>query len=416
MASESADVTVMATALCRQAIFDVKLEAWAYELRYANPNIDDERLLSPFERPLLSSGPLSGEQTGALVLSAFAEFGLAQVVGKKKAFVCVSARALVAGLSLPVPSQRVTLQVQGLTIQHSILLETFRKLKDQGFDIALENFEMVPELEPLLDLADYVKVDVSEKSEAALRATMDYLKRYFVEPIASGISTKEQLRFCSALGFTGFQGTFLFEPELLQRTELPNSFIVVSQVLSLLQKADADFGAIEVAVKRDASLSVGVLKFLNSGAYAFKREVSSISQAVSLLGLKEFTKWLLLVMLSARREKPSELLMTALVRGRTCENFAKHRANVNPAHAFTVGLLSVMDALLDRPMEELLAELPLTQDIKSAILDFSGPEGQVLELVVTREHSLPDLEFDEQRRLTLAWLEALQWAETVRLG
>lgn len=406
----------MATALCRQAIFDAKLEAWAYELRYADPNSDDERLLSPFERPTPPRGPVSGEQTGALVLSAFAEFGLSQVVGKKKAFICVSARALVGGLSLPVPTQRVTLQVQGLSFQPALLLDTFRKLKDQGFDIALDNFELEPQMEPLLDVADYVKIDVSGKSETSLRATMAQLKHHFVEPIACGIATNEQLRFCSSLGFTSFQGTFLFEPQLLQRTELPNSFIVVSQLLSLLQKPDVDFSAIEVAVKRDVSLSVGVLKFLNSGAYAFKREVSSISQAVSLLGLKEFTKWLLLVMLSARREKPSELLMTALVRGRTCENFAKHRPNANPSHAFTVGLLSVMDALLDRPMEELLGELPLTQDIKTAILEFAGPEGQVLELVVTREQSLPDLEFDEQRRLTLAWLEALQWAETVRLG
>jgi c-di-GMP phosphodiesterase len=416
MASQSAEVTVLATALCRQAIFDDKLEAWAYELRYANPNSDDERLLSPFERPSHANVPASGEHTGALVLSAFAEFGLTQVVGKKKAFICVTARALVGGLSLPVPVQRVTLQVQGLDVPHTALIPTFRKLKDQGFDIALDNFEMTPLLEPLLDVADYVKVNVYGRTEDWLRSTMGQLKRHFVEPIAYGISTNEQLRFCVSLGFSGFQGTFLFEPQVLQRTELPNSFVVVSQVLSLLQKPDVDFGAIEVAVKRDVSLSVGVLKFLNSGAYAFKREVSSIAQAVSLLGLKEFTKWLLLVMLSARRDKPSELLMTALVRGRTCENFAKHRPNANPSHAFTVGLLSVMDALLDRPMEELLGELPLTQEIKSAILDFRGPEGEVLELVVTREHSLPDLEFDEQRRLTLAWLEALQWAETVRLG
>lgn len=415
MPHPSAEATVIASALTRQAIFDSKLDAYAYELRYAEPDPTQLVGRAGFGQMVPSQGPLSGEQTGALFLSAFAEFGLERVVGRRKAFIAASARTLTGGLPLPMPKQRVTLQIKDALLSPNVV-SSFRAWKDLGFDLALDQFEPSPTSLELLNVVDYVKIDVSHRSEQEIRDVIEGMKHYFVEPIATGIETNERLRFCSSLGFTGFQGDFLFRPQRLQRTELPSSFAVVSQVLTLLQNPDVDFGAVEAAVKRDASLSVAVLKFLNSGAYGFRREVSSISQAVSMLGLNEFTKWLVLVLLAARKDKPGELLTTALVRARTCENFAKSRALANPAQAFTIGLLSLLDAILDRPMEVLLDELPLTAQVRAAILEFAGLEGEVLELVVTREHCLPDLDEDEQRQLTKAWLEALQWAESIRLG
>lgn len=415
MSHSSVEATIVASALCRQAIFDSKLEVYAYELRHAEP--DPARIAARLQagRPFLPHGLVSGEQTGALLLSAFVEFGLDKVVGKRKAFISANAKSLVGGLPLPVPKQRVTLQVRD-ALSLPDIAASFRSWKDQGFDLALDQFDPNGRAVELLDSVDYVKVDVSLRTESEIRGLMDMLSHHFVEPIATGIESNEQLRFCASLGFAGFQGNFLFQPQHLQRTELPSSFTVVSQVLSLLQDPDVDFAAVEAAVKRDASLSVGVLKFLNSGAYGLRREVSSISQAVSMLGTNEFTKWLLLVLLAARKNKPGELLTTALVRARTCENFAKTRALANPPLAFTVGLLSLLDAVLDRPMEALLDELPLTNQVRSAILDFSGVEGEILELVVTREQSLPELDAEEQIQLTKSWLEALEWAEATRLG
>lgn len=415
MPHPSAEATVIASALSRQAIFDSKLDAYAYELRYAEPDPTQMVGRAGFGQMLPNHGPLSGEQTGALILSAFAEFGLERVVGRRKAFIAASARTLTGGLPLPVPKQRVTLQIKDALLSPNVV-SSFRAWKDLGFDLALDQFEPTPTSLELLNVVDYVKIDVAYRSEQEIREIIEGVKHYFVEPIATGIETNERLRYCSSLGFTGFQGDFLFRPQRMQRTELPSSFAVVSQVLTLLQNPDVDFAAVEAAVKRDASLSVAVLKFLNSGAYGFRREVSSISQAVSMLGLNEFTKWLLLVLLAARKDKPGELLTTALVRARTCENFAKWRALANPAQAFTVGLLSLLDAILDRPMEVLLDELPLTSQVRAAILEFAGLEGEVLELVITREQSLPELDEDEQRQLTKAWLEALQWAESIRIS
>lgn len=410
MSYSSAEATVVASAISRQAIFDAKLEVTAYELRHANPSraVGEQ---SPSSRG--EQSPESSEQTGGLLLSAFAEFGLEKLVGRRKAFVAVSSRALLGGLPLPVPAPRVVLQVKDSTIAPN-LIGAVRGWKDRGFEVALDQFELSQHSSTLLDFVDYVKVDVSRRSERELREVLDFLTRYFAEPIATGISTNEQLRFCASLGFTGFQGNFLFQRQHLQRAELPSSAVVVSQVLALVQNPDVDFAQIEATVKRDMSLSVAVLKFLNAAAFGFRREVSSISQAVSLLGLTEFTKWLLLVFLAARKDKPSELLLTALVRARTCENVARTRAMANPAQAFTVGLLSLLDALLEQPMETVLEELPLTPQVRSAILDFDGVEGEILELVITREQAMPELDEQDQQQLTRAWLEALSWAESIR--
>ncbi len=416
MLNSFADATVVASALSRQAIFDAKLDVWAYELRHATPRPESGDAELPRTSAFAEDAPRSGEQTGALILSAFVEFGLHRVVGDRKAFVSASARTLTAGLPLPLPRQRVTLQINDYIHGSERLLTALRDWKDQGFDIALDAFVPSRTTLPLLDVVDWVKIDVTGVDEGQLRSVMAELRRHFAEPIAVHVATGEQLRFCSSLGFTSFQGDFLLRPQLLQRAELPSSFATVSHVLAILRDPDVDFAAIEQAVKRDPSLTVAVLKFLNSGAYAFRREVASVSQAVSLLGTNEFTKWLLLVMLSARKNKPSELLTTALVRARTCENFARHRRDANPAQAFTVGVLSIMDALLDRTMEELLEELPLTPNVRSAILEFSGPEGQILEAVVSREHAPPHIPCEEQILLTRAWLEAVQWADVTRRG
>src|SRR5690606_24708581 len=240
MPHPSAEATVIASALSRQAIFDSKLEAYAYELRYAEPDPSQMVGRSGFGQLVQTEGPLSGEQTGALILSAFAEFGLDRVVGRRKAFIAASARTLMGGVPLPVPRQRVTVQVKDALSSPNVAA-AFRAWKDIGFDLALDRFQPTPSSFELLNIVDYVKIDVRSCSEQALRDIVEQVKHYFVEPIATGIETNEQLRFCSSLGFAGFQGNFLFRPQRLQRTELPSSFVVVSHVLALLQDPSVDF-------------------------------------------------------------------------------------------------------------------------------------------------------------------------------
>jgi EAL and modified HD-GYP domain-containing signal transduction protein len=134
---------------------------------------------------------------------------------------------------------------------------------------------------------------------------------------------------------------------------------------------------------------------------------------VALLGISEFTKWTLLVSLSSRFESPSELLVTALVRARTCENYARATGQ-SPDTAFIVGLLSVLDALLDRSMPDVLRELPLTEEICGAVLDLQGSAGRILERALAREQGSYGEDDDAEQTLTESWMEAVEWAEATR--
>jgi EAL and modified HD-GYP domain-containing signal transduction protein len=258
-----------------------------------------------------------------------------------------------------------------------------------------------------------VKLDFERLRGHGLRDHLAQLRPFPVKPIVTGLCNSAQVRLCVALGVECFQGDFLFKPQLMSRKELPSSFLVLTDLLSKLQDPEVEFQEIEALVKRDPGLSVAVLRFLNSSAYGFKQQVSSVRQAVALLGISEFTKWTLLVSLSSRFDKPSELLVTALVRARTCENFAR-ATRQSPDTAFIVGLLSVLDALLDRPMQDVLRELPLTEEISGAILELQGPAGRILERALLREQGGYGDDDDAEQILTEAWMEAVEWAETTR--
>jgi EAL and modified HD-GYP domain-containing signal transduction protein len=393
--------TVIACGISRQAIYDENLRAWAYELRYVDPEGD--------------AGPASmssDDTTSSVILSAFADFGLGRVVGSKKAFIHASVKTVTGEMPLPIPSQRVTLQVRDYEYAIEELVPALHARKREGFALALADFVYTDDVDALLTEVDFVKLDFQRLGEAGLTEHKRILQRFELDVVVSGLETSEQVRFCERLGFKNYQGDFLFKPQVMKRKELPANFVIVSDLFTKLQDPDVSFAAIEEIIKRDAGLSVAVLKFLNSSAYGFRQEVSSVSQAVSLLGLNEFMKWTLLVVLSARFEKPGEILTTALVRARTCENYARQTRATSPATSFMVGLLSVLDAILDQPIADLLEELPVTTEVRGAILEFAGPAGAILEKVVTREQHTLELEQTDQAALTKAWLEAVEWADS----
>lgn len=399
--ANTAGATLIRSALSRQAIYDRDLSVWAYELKYADPDAT---------RPVVDG---SDDTTSSLILSAFSEFGVERVVGQKKAFIGASYSTLTGEMPLPIPSARVALQIRDYQHPADELVDCVARRKDEGFAIVLEDFVYSAHSDALLNLVDYVKLDFARLRADGLREHMAELRRFAVRPIAAGLANSAQVRICEALGIDCFQGDFLFKPQLLSRRELPSSFMILNDLLIRLQDPDVEFQEIEELVKRDPGLSVAVLRFLNSSAYGFRQRVSSVSQAVALLGLSEFTKWALLVSLSSRFDKPSELLITAMVRARTCENYARS-IRQKPDQAFMVGLLSILDALLDRPMNEVLVELPLSDEVRAAILELSGPCGDILDRVLSRERGTLVLDEADEQRLGSAWIEAIEWAESAR--
>jgi EAL and modified HD-GYP domain-containing signal transduction protein len=228
--------------------------------------------------------------------------------------------------------------------------------------------------------------------------------------VASKIDTSEQFNACVAAGCHYFQGRFLFRPQVLSHKRLPKSLKTVTSLLKRLRDPAVQLSEIERIVKTDPALSVAVLGFFSSAAHALPRPVTSIAQAVNLIGLRQFSKWITLVALTSTTNRPSELVLVALIRARASELLATD-AGADPDAAFTVGLMSALEALFEQPLAELLDAMPVTPEIKAAVIGRSGVLGNILGDVLSREQDDVPLKVHfEPSAVNRAWLDALEWA------
>lgn len=381
----------------RQAIYDPSLHSRAYELFYRSVS----------ERGALARD--SERATCSVVLSAFAELGLERVAGRKRIFLPVSYDVISGALPLPIPAETVVLQVRDY--EHSVdeLMRALAQRKSEGFQVALDGWVHSPEAAPLLEQCDYVKLNVQRLGVAELARQVALLPAR-VAAVACKLDSTEEFNAASAAGCRFFQGPFLFRPQVLSHKRVPQNLKTLVTLLRRLRDPSVEFREIDGIVKTDPALGVAVLKFLGSAAYSMPQPVTSVTQAVTLLGVREFTKWVTVVALTATSDRPSELSLMALIRARASEIVAS-AIGVDADTAFTVGLISAMGALYERPLDGLLGELPISSDLRAAVLDHAGPLGAILADVKRRESddtSAPN-ELDT-KLVNRAWLEALSWA------
>lgn len=386
--------------LSRQAIYDTSLNSRAYELTYR-----------PI--PLGDRDPLSGDAdraTCSLVLSAFSELGLERVAARKRVFLDVSHDVVSGALPLPISPELVVLQVRDYEHSPRELAAGLGARRAEGFQVALKNFVLSAETAPLVDVANYVGFDVSQLGKQGLVEQVAGVRASGVETVACHIDSFEQFNACVAAGCHLFQGRFLFRPQMLSHKRLPKSLETVTTLLRRLRDPAVQFAEIERIVKTDPALSMAVLGFFGSAAHALTHPVTSILQALNLMGLREFSKWVTLVALTSTQQRPSELVLVALIRARACETLAAS-IGADADAAFTTGLMSMLEVLYERPATELMEALPLTPEIKAAVGAGAGVLGDILGDVMARERedATPLVRFDAGT-LNRAWFEALDWA------
>lgn len=358
--------------LARQPIFNGNMQVVAYELLCRNSD-------------LKFIGTTDGDAASSQVLlNAFTELSIEQVVGKHKAFVNFT-RTL---LSSPPSFNHQKLVIEVLEGQQvdAAMLHALMQLREQGYTIALDDFELTENSKSLVAYADIIKLDVLSLSSEKLQQHIDYLKPFGVTLIAEKVETYEMFEQCKALGFDLFQGYFLAKPRVITGRKISENKQSVLQLLSALHHEDAPIEQIERMIARDTLLSFKLLRLVNSAAFGLSRKVESLRQAILLLGLNKLRNWVNLLALSNLSGKPHELSVAALTRARMCEMIATHINQRNrPDAYFTVGLLSTLDAFLDSPLEELLGNLSLSESLNQAMLTHAGPEGMVLKLVQAHE-------------------------------
>ncbi|MFQ5509798.1 MAG: EAL and HDOD domain-containing protein, partial [Leptospirillia bacterium] len=274
-------------------------------------------------------------------------------------------------------------------------------------------------LRPLVDRAEVIKVDVLGLEDAEIARQFGQLQAFPVKYLAEKVETQEQFEFCRDLGFDYFQGHFLSHPKVIQGRRITTNRMPVLRLLAELNSPDARVDKLETLIGQDISLSYRLLRYINSAFFNLTREVDSINHALVLLGLKDVRRWATLISLAESSDKPHELMVTAMVRAKMCELLAEELGESNPDGFFTVGLFSVLDALMDAPMEEMLEALPLSEDISQALLAHEGKFGKVLSCTLAYEDgnwkdvSILDM---EPGKVRAAYLEAITWVDQADLA
>jgi len=392
--------------LARQPIFDRHGDVFAYELLYRG-GVENHAGEAPGERG-----------TANVLLNAFGTFGIEAVTGGKRAFINVTRDLLVSDYALILPAPLVVLEVLEEVEPDSEVIAAARTLARKGYSLALDDFIYGRKFHELLDVVEIVKLDVMALSNGSLDAQVDALSPYHRRLLAEKVETHEQYAAARALGFDYFQGYYFSRPLMMVARDLPRATLTALKSMRAVLSAQG-LEDLETVITADLSLSYRLLRLINSAAFGLTCEVSSIRQALALLGSVAIKKWFSLILLTeVGTDKPTELLRLSLIRAKMLEMLMPDGDVGRGAQAFTVGLFSTIDAFLDRPMAEALEPLHFPEESTDALLYHRGRLGDLLALVTAYERGEWATVGGEAARLGLqadaiaaTYLAAITWAE-----
>jgi EAL and modified HD-GYP domain-containing signal transduction protein len=397
--SETHDLLV-----ARQPILDGKLEVAGYELLFRAPGAS---------RADLADAELA---TSRVIVDAIGDIGLDRLVGARSAYINVSRELLLAVRPMPLPPDRVVLELLEDQTVDPQLVAAARELAAAGFTLALDDFVYKPALEPLLDVARVVKLDVLALGREGIVRQLERLRGRGLRLVAEKVETQEDLAFCRDAGFDLFQGYFYQRPELVRGRGAPGARLGSVPTLAALQRAGDSFERLEEVIRHDAGLSYKLLRFANSAFIGARSPAGSVRDALVRLGTRTVKQWATVLAMTGLPDRPAELLTTALIRARTCQRLVADAKEGCPERAFNVGLFSVLDALLDIPMDDVLELLPLDPDTADALRGRSGPEGAALAAVIAHERGMATphaAEAHSDRAVGSAYRDALAWSQTI---
>jgi EAL and modified HD-GYP domain-containing signal transduction protein len=394
--------------VARQPIFELGRGLYGYELLYRRDISIDH-----------ADGD-DGHMSAEVIANALLGVGLRNISGGRVAFVNFSRGQLLnRSWELFEPDTVVIELLERVECNYETL-SACRQMASAGYKIALDDFVADERMHPFIELASIVKIDVLNRPLADLRGVADHLRSSGVRLLAERVETATVRDMCTDLGYELFQGYLFSRPETLSKSDVSASHMAVLQLLNLLQNPATTDSALEAAFQSDVALCYKLLRIVNAAAVG-GRSITSIPHAVRLVGREMLHRWLAVLLVSslgARGDVSHELALTAITRARMCELVTA--ASVERRHAdsaFIVGLLSLLDVLLEVPMPTILRRLQLSDDVKEALLERHGPLGTPLQLVEAYEKANWDaakgLAHDSavpDEMVPGLYLDALHWA------
>jgi len=395
--------------IVRVPILDRKQALFAYELLFPRPaGVDVDTAAAAHTQA---------------TLSAIADGSLKRLVRDNRAFLHMSRDLLLEHADILRHNARLGASISAELGNDDQLLEKLRELKGHGCLLMLEDFNLPADpahragVDALLRIVQFAKVAVNHRHPVAARAHMDYVHAFGVKVIVTGIDTHESFADYVDQDVDGFQGKYLLRPERVDMPRLTPSKLGVLRLMGALQ--DPENGPVELGkiVRDDAILSYKLLGCVNSAYFALPRQLKSVEQAAVFFGVNRMRNWIFTMAVSGMDERPPELLRQALIRAHMCEKLARAIKPELQEMAFTAGLFSLLDALMNVSMAYVLEHLPLAIEIREALLEGTGPFASILDQV--RHWEQGELESDTALRdqhvhqMASLYVEATTWADHV---
>ncbi len=349
--------------------------------------------------------------------------GIDTLCDGRRAFLNCTREVLLKDYITLLPSEKAVVEILESVSPDDLVMSACRRLKEAGYMIALDDFVMNDPRAPLTDLADIIKVDVRVTKWEDCAALVKRHGPWRSRMLAEKVETQEEFHAAKKAGFVYFQGYFFRKPEMLKAREIPANQVNYLRMLQAISQPELDHRLIENLVKSEASLCYRLLRYLNSAAFGFSSEITSVRHALAVLGEREVRRWVrLVVTLSAGQNKPSDLVLTALVRARFCELMAPKIPH-GDSDLFLMGLLSMMDAIMETTMQQVLEHIPIDQESKSVLLGGASRLRPLYQLMLAHESGEWTKAAELARQIALpaeesgkAYWQAMQWAKEVSNG
>jgi c-di-GMP-related signal transduction protein len=394
--------------VARQPIFDRQKAVTGYELLFRDgvdncfPDIDAD------------------EATSKLITQHHLLLGVEKITSGKQAFINFSADTLIHHFPTSIDPNSMVIEILETVPISDELLTACKELHKMGYRLALDDHDFDTKWDVFLPYVSIIKVDVRMFNMLQISKYLRRIATYPVTLLAEKVETAEEYEQLKQLGFDLYQGYFFARPEMLKQKQIGSNKLNLLALISESSKVQLDFDGLAAIVERDLDMSYKLLRFINSVDFARKQTIGSLKHAMVYMGEAELKKFISLLALANLAEGQSdELLVMSLIRARFCDRLANIRGDKeNPPAAFLTGLFSLVDALLEQPLDELLAQLPLLPEIKAALLENKGELADYLTVERSFEQGLWQQQTELSSRmvpdtvdLNLVYFEAVEWGQ-----
>jgi len=351
--------------VARQPILDRQQKLYGYELLFRSDGVTNA-----------FNGTEAGTATMHVLSNTLMSIGAEKLLGGKKAFVNFDHRLLLENMYLALPRESLVIEILETVEPTRDLVTLCRSIQEQGYALALDDFTDAPGFAPLARMANVIKVDLRLTSRAEQERVLRAYKSRGVLMLAEKVETQAEFEWARGVGFDLFQGYFFARPTLVRSRQIPASKAVCLQLLRETRQVDLDLKRIRRLIREDVSLTYQLMRYANSAAFQRGTRYTSITRVLLVMGENNIRRWVALATLPMlATNKPNELMKLSLVRASFCERLAQLAEAPNPNEAFLMGMFSLLDALIDQPLEEALRNLDLGKDVAAALLGDAREQG-----------------------------------------